>query len=61
MVCSDIGLIMIFATVFGITTASHTITDEFQKVTIKQLLIRPRKRMTFLFSKYITLLLTMLF
>ncbi|ASI82391.1 ABC transporter permease [Bacillus cereus] len=60
-VSSDIGLIMIFATVFGITTASRTITDEFQKGTIKQLLIRPRKRMTVLFSKYITVLLTMLF
>ena len=52
---------MIFATIFGITTASRTITDEFQKGTIKQLLIRPRKRMTVLFSKYITVLLTMLF
>ncbi|HDR4905313.1 TPA: ABC transporter permease [Bacillus cereus] len=60
-VSSDIGLIMIFATIFGITTASRTITDEFQKGTIKQLLIRPRKRMTVLFSKYITVLLTMLF
>ena len=57
----DIGLIMIFTTIFGITTASRTITDEFQKGTIKQLLIRPRKRMTVLFSKYITVLLTMLF
>ncbi|PQZ59715.1 MULTISPECIES: ABC transporter permease [Bacillus] len=60
-VSSDIGLIMIFATIFGITTASRTITDEFQKGTIKQLLIRPRKRITVLFSKYITVLLTMLF
>ncbi|MGG8363695.1 ABC transporter permease [Bacillus cereus] len=60
-VSSDVGLIMIFATIFGITTASRTITDEFQKGTIKQLLIRPRKRMTVLFSKYITVLLTMLF
>ncbi|NYS71639.1 ABC transporter permease [Bacillus sp. BH32] len=60
-VSSDIGLIMIFTTIFGITTASRTITDEFQKGTIKQLLIRPRKRMTVLFSKYITVLLTMLF
>ncbi|WBO91931.1 ABC transporter permease [Bacillus tropicus] len=60
-VSSDIGLIMIFATIFGITTASRIITDEFQKGTIKQLLIRPRKRMTVLFSKYITVLLTMLF
>ncbi|MBV6678837.1 ABC transporter permease [Bacillus thuringiensis] len=60
-VSSDIGLIMIFTTIFGITTASRIITDEFQKGTIKQLLIRPRKRMTVLFSKYITVLLTMLF
>ncbi|MBE7118717.1 ABC transporter permease [Bacillus cereus] len=57
----DMGLIMVFATIFGITTASRTITDEFQKGTIKQLLIRPRKRITVLFSKYITVLLTMLF
>ncbi len=31
------------------------------KGTIKQLLIRPRKRMTVLFSKYITVLLTIVF
>ncbi|MED1408770.1 MULTISPECIES: ABC transporter permease [Bacillus] len=60
-VSSDVGLIMIFATIFGITTASRTITDEFQKGTIKQLLIRPRKRLTVLFSKYITVLLAILF
>ncbi|MDR4985573.1 ABC transporter permease [Bacillus cereus] len=59
-VSSNIGLIMIFITIFGITIASRTITDEFQKGTIKQLLIRPRKRITVLFSKYITVLLTML-
>ncbi len=32
-----------------------------KKGTIKQLLIRPRKRMTVLFSKYITVLLTIVF
>ncbi|UYX53816.1 ABC transporter permease [Bacillus thuringiensis] len=58
---SEIGLITLFATIFGITIASRTITDEFQKGTIKQLLIRPRKRITILFSKYITVLLTILF
>ncbi|MGG5736589.1 MULTISPECIES: ABC transporter permease [Bacillus cereus group] len=58
---SNIVLIMIFTPIFGITIASRTITDEFQKGTIKQLLIRPRKRITVLFSKYITVLLTMLF
>ncbi|MEK4500031.1 ABC transporter permease [Bacillus sp. FSL R12-0069] len=60
-VISNINLIILFATIFGITTASRTITDEFQKGTIKQLLIRPRKRITVLLSKYITVLLTMLF
>ncbi|MBE7148025.1 ABC transporter permease [Bacillus mycoides] len=60
-VSSEIGLITLFATIFGITIASRTITDEFQKGTIKQLLIRPRKRITVLFSKYITVLLTILF
>ncbi|PEF71644.1 ABC transporter permease [Bacillus cereus] len=60
-VSSNIGLIMIFTTIFGITIASRTITDEFQKGTIKQLLIRPRNRIAVLFSKYITVLLTMLF
>ncbi|AOY14910.1 ABC transporter permease [Bacillus sp. ABP14] len=58
---SDIGLITLFTTIFGITIASRMITDEFQKGTIKQLLIRPRKRMTVLFSKYITVLLTIVF
>lgn len=58
---SEIGLITLFATIFGITIASRMITDEFQKGTIKQLLIRPRKRMTVLFSKYITVLLTIIF
>ncbi|PGV64254.1 ABC transporter permease [Bacillus cereus] len=60
-VSSEIGLIILFATIFGITIASRTITDEFQKGTIKQLLIRPRKRIIVLFSKYITVLLTILF
>ncbi|HHT7190738.1 TPA: ABC transporter permease, partial [Bacillus cereus] len=60
-VSSNIGLIMVFVTIFGITTASRTITDEFQKGTIKQLLIRLRKRFVILFSKYITVLFAMLF
>ncbi|MBE5105573.1 ABC transporter permease [Bacillus thuringiensis] len=58
---SEIGLIVLLATIFGITLAARTLTDEFQKGTIKQLLIRPRKRLTVLFSKYITVLLAMLF
>lgn len=58
---SEISLITLFTTIFGITIASRMITDEFQKGTIKQLLIRPRKRMTVLFSKYITVLLTIIF
>ncbi|SFI94625.1 MULTISPECIES: ABC transporter permease [unclassified Bacillus (in: firmicutes)] len=56
----NIGMIATFATIFGITLASHTITEEFQKGTIKQLLIRPRKRVMILFSKYITVLLAIL-
>ncbi|MED2777957.1 ABC transporter permease [Bacillus thuringiensis] len=56
---AEIGLIVLFATIFGITLAARTLTDEFQKGTIKQLLIRPRKRVTILFSKYITVLLAM--
>ncbi|MEH6889792.1 ABC transporter permease [Bacillus sp. JJ864] len=55
-----IGMIATFATIFGITLASRTITEEFQKGTIKQLLIRPRKRVMILFSKYITVLLAIL-
>ncbi|MED1565240.1 ABC transporter permease [Bacillus paramycoides] len=58
---SEIGLIILFATIFGITIASRTITDEFQTGTIKQLLIRPRKRIMILFSKYISVLLTITF
>ncbi len=41
---SEIGLIVLFTTIFGITLAARTLTDEFQKGTIKQLLIRPRKK-----------------
>ncbi|WP_459500973.1 ABC transporter permease [Bacillus sp. C1] len=58
---SDISLVILFATIFGITIASRTITDEFQKGTIKQLLIRPRKRVMILFSKYVSVLLAMFF
>ncbi|PED36444.1 ABC transporter permease [Bacillus cereus] len=58
---SEIGLIVLFTTIFGITLAARTLTEEFQKGTIKQLLIRPRKRLAVLFSKYITVLLAMLF
>ncbi|MGF9965017.1 ABC transporter permease [Bacillus rhizoplanae] len=57
----NIGMIATFATIFGITLASRTITEEFQKGTIKQLLIRPRKRVTVLLSKYITVLLAVFF
>ncbi|MEH7152127.1 ABC transporter permease [Bacillus thuringiensis] len=57
---AEIGLIVLFATIFGITLAARTLTDEFQKGTIKQLLIRPRKRAIVLFSKYITVLLAMI-
>ncbi|MDZ4417396.1 ABC transporter permease [Bacillus cereus] len=60
-VIPNIDLIILFATIFGITTASRTITEEFQQGTIKQLLLRPRKRSTVLFSKYITVLLIILF
>ncbi|WP_410981859.1 ABC transporter permease [Bacillus cereus] len=52
-----LDLIIVFTTIFGITVAARTITEEFQKGTIKQLLIRPRKRITVLFSKYITVIL----
>ncbi|MBO1624301.1 ABC transporter permease [Bacillus arachidis] len=58
---TDTGIVILFVTIFGITIASRTITDEFQKGTIKQLLIRPRKRIMILFSKYVSVLLTMLF
>ncbi|HCF55078.1 MAG TPA: ABC transporter permease [Bacillus sp. (in: Bacteria)] len=51
--------IIMFTTIFGITIASRTITEEFQKGTIKQLLIRPKKRLSILFAKYITVLLSM--
>ncbi|OOR05854.1 ABC transporter permease [Bacillus cereus] len=54
------GMITMLTTIFGITLASRTITDEFQKGTIKQLLIRPRKRIAILFSKYITVLLVVI-
>lgn len=55
-----LDLIIVFTTIFGITLAARTITEEFQKGTIKQLLIRPRKRVTVLFSKYVTVILTVL-
>lgn len=29
---SEIGLIVLFTTIFGITLAARTLTDEFQKV-----------------------------
>lgn len=57
-VFGDLSLITLLATVFGITIASRMITEEFQHGTVKQLLIRPRKRITILLSKYITVLLT---
>ncbi|WP_242142520.1 MULTISPECIES: ABC transporter permease [unclassified Bacillus cereus group] len=50
-----LSLIFLIVTIFGITLATRSITEEFQKGTIKQLLIRPRKRVTVLFSKYITI------
>ncbi|PGS77372.1 ABC transporter permease [Bacillus cereus] len=58
---AELGLVVLFATIFGITLAARTITEEFQKGTIKQLLIRPRKRATVFYSKYITVLLTIFF
>ncbi|MDM5153987.1 ABC transporter permease [Bacillus sp. DX1.1] len=54
------AMVITFATIFGITLASRTITDEFQKGTIKQLLIRPRKRVTVLFSKYVIVIVAVL-
>ncbi|PEF43838.1 ABC transporter permease [Bacillus cereus] len=55
-----LNLIITFTTIFGITIAARSITEEFQKGTIKQLLIRPRKRVTVLFSKYITVILAVI-
>ncbi|MFD3447533.1 ABC transporter permease [Microbacteriaceae bacterium 4G12] len=49
---------MNFIVIFGIVLASKTLTEEFQKGTIKQLLIRPKKRIAVLLSKYIVTLLT---
>ncbi|KAA0774821.1 MULTISPECIES: ABC transporter permease [Bacillus cereus group] len=48
-------------TIFSIALATRIISEEFQKGTIKQLLIRPRKRITILFSKYLTTILTVIF
>ncbi|CAG9611609.1 hypothetical protein BACCIP111899_00781 [Bacillus rhizoplanae] len=53
-------MIATFTTIFGSGLASHTITEEFQKRTIKQLLIHPRKRLIVLLSKHITILLAVL-
>ncbi|MED0987734.1 ABC transporter permease [Bacillus paramycoides] len=55
------GMVAGLVTIFGIVIATRIISDEFQKGTIKQLLIRPRKRITILFSKYITTILTVIF
>ncbi|MCI0764883.1 ABC transporter permease [Bacillus sp. TL12] len=55
-----LSLIIVFTTIFGITLASRTVTEEFQKGTIKQLLIRPRKRIAVLFSKYVTVILAVI-
>ncbi|ABS21407.1 MULTISPECIES: ABC transporter permease [Bacillus cereus group] len=52
---SMFDFIFLIVTIFGIILATRSITEEFQKGTIKQLLIRPRKRVTVLFSKYITI------
>ncbi|TXR68246.1 ABC transporter permease [Bacillus sp. AR18-7] len=54
----SLNLIVMFTTIFGITAASRTISEEFQKGTIKQLLIRPKKRVSILLAKYITVLLS---
>lgn len=54
-------MVTTLVTIFGIALATRIISEEFQKGTIKQLLIRPRKRITILFSKYITTILTVIF
>ncbi|MCU5181893.1 ABC transporter permease [Bacillus toyonensis] len=54
------AMVAFLVTIFGIALATRIISDEFQKGTIKQLLIRPRKRITILFSKYITTILAMI-
>lgn len=51
------GPTIMLATVFGIMLAARTVTEEFQQGTIKQLLIRPRKRITILLSKYVSVIL----
>ncbi|GAB6547104.1 ABC transporter permease [Bacillus cereus] len=53
----DLSIISFIATMYGITLGRKVISEEFQTGTIKQLLIRPKKRMTILLSKYITVLL----
>lgn len=57
---STFEMVITLVTIFGIALATRIISDEFQKGTIKQLLIRPRKRITILFSKYITTILTVI-
>lgn len=43
-------MIVTFTTIFGSGLAPHTITEEFPKRAIKQLLIYPRKRLTVVLS-----------
>ncbi|GGI45666.1 ABC transporter permease [Paenibacillus marchantiophytorum] len=53
--------IVLLTTIFGIAIASRVVSEEFQTGTIKQLLIRPRKRITILLSKYFTVVFVLIF
>jgi ABC-2 type transport system permease protein len=53
----NMDVLLSFVVLYGIVIVAKTLTEEFQKGTIKQLLIRPKKRLAILFSKYIALLL----
>lgn len=46
---------------FGIILAAQAVTDEFKDGTIKQLLIRPASRVSVIMSKFVTILLVLLF
>jgi ABC-2 type transport system permease protein len=47
-----------FLTICGIVLGAKIVTEEFQTGIIKQLLIRPQKRIVILLSKYAAVLLT---
>lgn len=53
----NVDSLLSFIALYGVVLGAKIVAEEFQKGTIKQLLIRPQKRVFILLSKYITVIL----